>query len=211
MLLFFIVFACCTISLIHNLDYIWRLILNHFARRSFIRPQSRTSPQQLALACRTSADTFRKRADRYDWSTCVPWADCVWSRPTWDGWWTVWVQQHPLILAAHGNPATERVTNRWQTVADGRASQTSSSRRSVINGRMCEDGCFRMIIVLFLTCQNHCTWFVSWVQCLSRVCAFQSATSMLLMPPMTSSSSRSSNGRNNWFGISSPNPVSKAI
>lgn len=47
---------------------------------------------------------------------------------------------------------------------------------------------------------------VSGVQCFKRVYCFQSLTSILLMPQITSSNSRSSNGRNNWFGINSQKP-----
>jgi len=44
---------------------------------------------------------------------------------------------------------------------------------------------------------------VSGVQCLSRVCIFQSFMSIVPKPPITNSNSRSSNGLNNRGGISS--------
>lgn len=63
------------------------------------------------------------------------------------------------------------------------------------------------IVGAYLTCQNHCTCRESTVQCFKRVCVFQSFTSMLLMPPITSSNSRSSNGRSSWLGINSQKPM----
>jgi hypothetical protein len=56
------------------------------------------------------------------------------------------------------------------------------------------------------TCQNQTTCGVSGEQCLRRVYCFQSFISILLMPQITNSSSRSSNGRNKLFGINSQNP-----
>lgn len=71
--------------------------------------------------------------------------------------------------------------------------------------------CKRFRFSQSLTFQNQTTCGVSGLQCLSRVCCFQSATSILLIPQITSSSSRSSNGRNKWFGINSQKPKSDSF
>lgn len=69
--------------------------------------------------------------------------------------------------------------------------------------------CAKLFWIFLFTCQNQTTCSVSGVQCFSRVYCFQSLTSILLMPQITNSSSRSSNGRNSWLGINSQKPIKK--
>uniref|UniRef100_A0A1A9UXJ9 Uncharacterized protein n=1 Tax=Glossina austeni TaxID=7395 RepID=A0A1A9UXJ9_GLOAU len=61
------------------------------------------------------------------------------------------------------------------------------------------------------TAWNHATCGVSDVQCFSLVLLRQSFTSILEIPPITNSNSRSSNGRNKWLGINSLNPITGQI